>query len=241
VTPRSGAPEPPAQILDRWAAVLSSFVKVEIQDRTGKHIDDYIAGKKKNGVEYPPELVRIITQECDHTAHLRRLGTTMMDGHRTGSAVSRPALVEEILDRADAYYRVLWSTCTREERLVLFQLARDGWANPKNERAIQQLERRRLVRRSPGLRIMNESFCRFVRDAQLPDEVAKWEQEEQQSAWSALKLGLTTAALMAGAWLLYTQQDVFQMGIGYLAAMGTASGAVLSLIRSITRTSEPRA
>ena len=77
--------------------------------------------------------------------------------------------------------------------------------------------------------------------AQLPDEVAKWEQEEQQSAWSALKLGLTTAALMAGAWLLYTQQDVFQMGIGYLAAMGTASGAVLSLIRSLTRTSEPRA
>jgi hypothetical protein len=241
VTPRNGAPEPPAQILDRWAAVLSSFVKVEIQDRTGKHIDDYVQERKKNGIDYSPALVRLIKQECNHTAHLRRLGTTMMDAHRAGSDLSRPALVEEVLDRADAYYRVLWSTCTREERLVLFQLARDGWANPKNERAIQQLERRRLVRRLPGLRIMNESFCRFVKDAQLPDEVAKWELEEQQSAWSALKLGLTTAALMAGVWLLYTQQDVFQMGIGYLAAMGTASGAVLSLIRSLTRTSEPRA
>jgi hypothetical protein len=160
----------------------------------------------------------------------------MLEAHDGGPAVSRAALVEELLDRADAYYRVLWSTCTREERLVLFQLARDGWANPKNERAIQQLERRHLVRRSPGLRILNESFCRFVKAAQLPEEVAKWEHDERHSAWSAVKLGLTTAALMAGAWLLYTQQDIFQMGIGYVAAMATASGTVLTLIRSFTRT-----
>jgi hypothetical protein len=236
VTPLSGAAEPRAQILDRWAMVLSSFVKVEMRDRTAKHIDDYVDERNRMGNECPPELVRMIKEECDHTAHLKRLGTTIMDAHQGGPALSKPALVEELLDRADAYYRVLWSTCTNEERLVLFQLARDGWANPKNERAIQQLERRRLVRRLPGLRIMNESFCRFVNAAQLPGEVAKWEEDEQHSAWSALKLGLTTMGLMAGAWLLYTQQNVFQMGIGYVAAMGTASGAVLSLIRSISRT-----
>jgi hypothetical protein len=51
-----------------------------------------------------------------------------------------------------------------------------------------------------------------------------------------LKLGFTTAALAAGAWLLYTQQDLFQVGLGYIAAMGTASGAVVSLIRNVTRT-----
>jgi hypothetical protein len=158
------------------------------------------------------------------------------DDAGVAAPVSRPALVEELLDRADAYYRVLWSTCTKEERLVLFQLARDGWANPKNERAIQQLERRRLIRRSPGLRILNESFCRFVKAVQLPDEVAKWEHDERHSAWSALKLGLITGALMAGMWLLYTQQDIFQMGIGYVAAMATASGAVLTLIRTFSRT-----
>jgi hypothetical protein len=236
VTQRSGAPERPAQILDRWAAVLSTFVKVEMKDRTTKYIDDYVADRDRKGSPCQLPLVRMIKEECDHTAQLRKIGITMLDAHEGEPAVSKPALVEELLDRADAYYRVLWSTCTREERLVLFQLARDGWANPKNERAIQQLERRRLVRRSPGLRMMNESFCRFVNTAQLPGEVAKWEEDEQHSAWSALKLGLATAALMAGVWLLYTQQDVFQMGIGYVATIGTASGAVLSLVRSITRT-----
>jgi hypothetical protein len=40
--------------------------------------------------------------------------------------------------------------------------------------------------------------------------------------------------MMLGAWLLYAQQDVFQLGIGYLAALGTASGAILGLARNLT-------
>ena len=39
---------------------------------------------------------------------------------------------------------------------------------------------------------------------------------------------------MFGAWLIYAQQDVFQLGIGYLAALGTAGGAVINLTRSLT-------
>jgi hypothetical protein len=39
---------------------------------------------------------------------------------------------------------------------------------------------------------------------------------------------------MLGAWLLYAQQDFFQLGIGYVAALGTASGAVINLMRNIT-------
>jgi hypothetical protein len=86
---------------------------------------------------------------------------------------------------------------------------------------------------------MNESFCRFVDSAQLPSEVAKWEETMQNSTWSALKLGFTTAALAAGAWLLYTQQELFQAGLGDVAAMGTASGAVISLIRNVSHAKAP--
>jgi hypothetical protein len=236
VTPRGQAPELAAQILDRWAAVLSSFVKFEMEDLSTDYIDRCVSELMVRGKPCPDELIRLVHEECDHTAQLSKLGCTILECYCSKAAVSRSDVIEELLDRADAYYRVLWSTCTKQERLVLFQLARDGWANPKNERAIQQLERRRLITRSPGLRIMNESFRRFVDNAQLPCEVAKWEEEVQNSTWSALKLGFTTAALAAGAWLLYTQQDLFQVGLGYIAAMGTASGAVVSLIRNVTRT-----
>ena len=226
----AGSKIAPAQLLDRWATVLSAFDKRQMEDVTESYISRYLAERDTPCL---PELVRLVKLECDHTAELRRLGLALMDEHCGQMDISQALFVEQLLDRADTYYRVLWSNCTKEERLVLFQLARDGWANPKNDRAIQQLERRRLVRRSPGLRIMNESFCRFVHTAQLPSEVARWEEEQQQSTWSAVKTGLTTAVFMAGAWLLYTQQDIFQLGIGYVAALGTASGVVLNLARSV--------
>jgi hypothetical protein len=222
VTPRGGCPEPPAQILDRWAAVLSTFAKREIHDPR----------KADWSSDAPAELVSWVKEECGHTGQLRKIGRELLDSNCRRNDISKPALLEQLLDRADAYYRVLWSTCTKQERLVLFQLARDGWANPKNDRAIQHLERRSLVKREPGLRIMNVTFCRFVLASQIPAEVANWEEEERNSSWSTVKLALTTAAFMAGAWLLYTQQDVFELGMGYIAAMGTASGAVVSMLRT---------
>ena len=224
------APQPPAQILDRWAEVLSNFEKVQMRDVTEKSIDEHLANRNPLCQK---QLASLVKAECNHTAQLRKIGIAMLDAHCNEAPVSRAAYMEELMDRADSYYRVVLSTCTKEERLVLFQLARDGWANPKNERAIQQLERRRIIRRAPGIRIMNESLCSFVRTAQLPGEVANWEQEEKQSVWSAVKLGLSTALLTGGAWLLYTQQDVFQLGIGYLAALGTATGVILNLAKSI--------
>jgi hypothetical protein len=233
----ASSPDSPAasQILDRWAAVLSGFLKLEMEDLTRKQMDIYADNQVRNGTVLPAAIVALVKQECDHTSHLRKLGEAMLDRYGSGPAPSTGELVEELLDRADAYYRLLWSTCTNQERLVLFQLARDGWANPKNARAIQQLERRRLVRRSPGLRIMNESFCRFIQTAHLPGEVAQWEEEVRNSTWSALKLGFTTAALAGGAWLLYTQQEIFQVGLGYVAAIGTASGTVITLVRNVSR------
>jgi len=35
-------------------------------------------------------------------------------------------LIQEVLDRAQAYYTVLWSSCSRQERMVLVHLAGDG-------------------------------------------------------------------------------------------------------------------
>jgi hypothetical protein len=230
ITPNNGSHESPGQILDRWAAVLSMFEKAKFEDVKEGYFKRVLTGQGDPGQE---QMAEIIKNECNHTAQLRKIGLDMLKAHRHQEPVSKAELVEELLDRADSYYRVLGSTCTKDERLVLFQLARDGWANPKNERAIQQLQRRRLIHRGSGYRIMNDSFCQFIRTAHCPEEAAQWEADEQHSTWSAVKLGLSTALLMFGAWLLFTQQDVFQMGIGYVAALGTASGAILNLTRSL--------
>ncbi len=221
---------PRAQELDRWAAVLSLFQKCTMKD-----VMEVRFTKRIRDVKRPEELKKAIKRECDHTAHLRRIGLSMLEAHR-GPEFSEGPFMEELHDRTDSYYRVLWATCSKEERLALFQLAEDGWVNPQNDRAIQELERRGIISKQSGFRIMNESFARFVRRAQSPEEILKWEENQQDSVWSMLRLGLGTALMMFGAWLLYAQQDAFQIGIGYIAALGTAGGAVTSLVRSITGT-----
>jgi len=229
-TANGPGPKSPVQFLDRWADVFNGFEKVQSRSASDEGFQRALAGQNHNG---SARLVEMIRGECGHTPQLRRIGLGMLQAHHEDASLSKGQFVDVLLDRADSYYRVLWSTCTKEERMVLYQLAMDGWVNPKNQRAIQQLQRRGIIRRGSGYRLMNDSLRRFVQSAERPEEVAKWEQEEGNSAWSAVKLALGTGLMMFGAWLIYAQQDIFQLGIGYLTALGTASSAVIGLTRNL--------
>jgi hypothetical protein len=222
------------QLLDRWAALLTGFRKVTIEDITVPGFQRVVT--KVGNASKPQsfrQFVRCVVQECDHTAQLRKIGATILRAQHKKTGLSREKLIQELLDRADSYYRVLWSTCTQDERLVLYQLAQDGWANPKNELAIQHLQRRRLVTLAPGLRIMNESFRRFIRNSQYHEEIVTWEREGDQSVWRYLKLSLGILAVAAATWLLYSQQQFFNAVLGYVGAIGAAVGIIFKLLSDL--------
>jgi hypothetical protein len=240
------------ETLDRWASVLSGFRKVGITDITlGGFRNVVLSMRKKRPEEEFQRFIRHVVDECDHTAQLRKMGAAILRTFRKSSGLTKEQVLEQLLDRADSYYRVLWSTCTQNERLVLYQLAKDGWANPKNELAIQQLERRGLVlipshvcdgkswacdnesafpKEIFGMRIMNESFRRFIRNSQQRDEIEAWEKEGEQSVWRFLKLSLGILAVALGAWLLYSQQQFFNTVVAYVGALGAAAGVVFKLL-----------
>jgi hypothetical protein len=222
------------QLLDRWAAVLTPFSKRQVEDVNQQSLLRVLTRTRARRTNNPQVLrfVGWVQSECDHTAQLRRLGKMIVRSYRNkpNSELSRERLLEELLDRGDAYYRALWSTCTADERLVLFQLAEDGWANPMNELAIQQLLRRGLIRRAPGLRLMNDSFRRFIHNSQQDDEVAIWKQEGDQSVWRSLKLVLILVGGLMILWLVYAQQQFFNAAIGYISAIGAATGVVIKLV-----------
>ena len=221
------------QLLDRWAALLTRFRKLTIDDITVPRFQRVIAKMLLLRTDTAfRELVDRVVKECDHTAQMRKIGAAILRLHRKNPGMSRDMLIQELLDRADSYYRVLWSTCTRDERLVLYQLAQDGWANPKNELAIQHLLRRGLILGS-GLRIMNESFRHFIRRSQYHEEIALWEQEGEQSLWRSLRLSLGILAVSAAAWLLYSQQQLFNAVLGYVGALGAAAGVVFKLLSDL--------
>jgi hypothetical protein len=165
--------------------------------------------------------------ECDMQIPLRGIGRRILSAV-TNHVPDKKELVELMLDQADSYYRLLWTGCTANERLVLFQLARDGWTNSLNAAAIHQLERRGLVIRNPAPRIMNDSFRRFVSKSQYPAEVARWEAEERESVWRAIRRSLILGGVVLAAWNIYAYPDL-------MTVMVTVLGGVASLIAILMR------
>ena len=235
------------QILDRWAALLSGFQKARFEDKSTRRFSRRLGVEQKKRCQ-PGQgdrksrlalmLINVVRQECDHTGTLRRIGfplllSRLQNLQETKESFLREEIMEDVLDRADAYYRSLWSTCTKDERLVLYQLAKDGWANPKNRKAIQDLIRRGLVVRSSGFHIMNRSFRQFVLDYQYPEEVAAWDQEIKLSSWRAVRSSLLVAGVVLGVWMVYSQQQVVHLALGYVGVLGGAAATVGSLVSAL--------
>ena len=138
--------------------------------------------------------------------------------------------MDHIADQAEAYYRVLWSGCTTGERFILYHLAKNGFVNPANP-DVGVLLGKRLIVLAPDLRLINESFRRFVvGECCRPETVAAWIGEDNTSSWNTLKVPLITV-LAGGALFLYlTQRDVFDTTIAFAAAVAAGLPAIFKLL-----------
>jgi hypothetical protein len=234
------------RLLDRWARVLSKLTRVRLKDSGETEFPDTTVAGFKNEHEHCEEhqccrqLGEWISKECRHTAMLRSIGKEILDQFREDDLVTHEWVVRNVLERADLYYHVLWSGMTGSERLVLYQLALDGWANPKNVAALQQLERKSLIFRDPMYRIMNESFRRFIESAEHADEIAQWAKNERQSTWHAFRLVAIAVAIGTAVWVVYTQAALSQAVAGYVAGIATLLTAVTSLFGRSGKTDQSK-
>jgi hypothetical protein len=128
---------------------------------------------------------------------------------------------------------------TSNERLVLHQLALDGWANPRNAAAIHQLEQKQLIFRRPMYRIINDSFRSFIRSSEHESEIVEWQRTEQRSTWQALRFVVIATLIGIGAWLLYAQAQLFQIGAGYITAIATLLTAIAGFAARTRRSLPP--
>ena len=173
------------------------------------------AGKRQHG-EYPGSPCHALTW----------VGRTLTK--ESNESIDPRVLLNEL---AVPYYFLLWSTLTGRERLALYQLAKDGWINTKNHRAIQELRRKRVIRGL--LRVMNESFRLFVLRVQDQREIAEWERQGEQSSWRSLKIGLLATIVALTAWLFYAQKDLFTASVGYIVTIGGAITAITNALLNI--------
>jgi hypothetical protein len=170
-----------------------------------------------------------LAYECRWTARLRGIEAAIRSDRRW-TALSRTELIRHVADVADAHYRTLWAALTEEERLQLFQLAQEGYLNPRNGDLARRLVRRGLIRRDPALRVINESFRHFVQRAEDGATIKSWQRAAGTSTWAWLRTGVTAVVVVVGVFLFLTQPDVYAKWAALLTALTAAGGNMSQLL-----------
>ncbi len=164
----------------------------------------------------------LIWKECGQMPALWPIGAQLARDIKTEKIHSEETIASEILERADGYYRLIWKECSDDQKFALAQLAEDGLLNPTNARAIRQLVRRGLITTDPQFRLMNESFRRFARSAGSAGLRAQWLRESRRSGWGKVHGAFITTMILLGAFLLTTQNVLWQSSAAYVTtALGT--------------------
>jgi len=187
-------------------------------------------------------LAKRLAAECGVTEPLHEIGERLRARPDLGS-LRWDQVVSQVLDAADPYYRCLWELCSREERLVLIQLAEAGLVNPKRQDLVRHLSRRQLVKIDPRFKLMNASFARFVRGAEPPERVLEWEAGGSGLPWSRLGTPLYALAAMVVAVLLFAEHglvtDILAAATGSAATFGSLRNLYASFVKSPAAPSKP--
>ena len=204
-----------------WASVLRDFEKVRYD----------LAPISLNGTEEPTSVQEIgykLIIECRYSDTLRRIAADLIQ-RKELARYDWHEIVRLILDAAEPYYRSIWDLCSRDEKLVLIQLAEEGLVNPKRIELVRRLARRRLVHIDPRFRLINDSFRMFIRSAEPPERVAEWESVATTHAWRRVGVPLYTLGAVVIAILLYTEQSLFTS----VLAIATGTVGALGSLRSL--------
>lgn len=137
-------------------------------------------------------------------------------------------LFEEFGARAASYYEGLWACCSPVEKLVLEHLGEEGFANYKDGKAVRRLISRGLIRRDPHLRVMNETFRRFVISTRCRREVGEVEKRTMKSAWDHFRRPFLIALSIALILFVTTQKQRFD---SMMALIVGVTGIIPSLVR----------
>lgn len=215
----------------RWASLLSDFRKIRIRPPDFPSL----------GGQVPERCRRILESECASSEPLIEIAQRLARSPDLAN-FRDDEIVGFVLDAAEPYYRSLWDLCSREERLVLIQLAEEGVVNPKQFDTLERLHKRGLVLVEPRFDVMNSSFRKFVRSVENPEHVKEWEQIEAARGWRRFSAPLYTMAAVAIGVLLFAQQELFSQVLGIATGAAAALNSLrnLGLLASTSKAEAPR-
>ena len=134
---------------------------------------------------------------------------------------------EHILCIRAAYskmYEDKWNDLSPEKKFILFDLARDGFANYRTANILFDLMRDRLILFTGDhrLELITASFREFVLlKSDDPQVIAILKKSRQKGEWISFKTGLMILFTAFGLFIFLTQDSLFQKMTGLLTALLT--------------------
>lgn len=201
--------------LETWRHILGGFIVVHNPIKENKKINSYLKSTWIKS-EVFKQLFRL---ELNKGSFLPNLLPGIKDyfvklkknAGGDESKIDKEDIILRIQLLAESYYLGLWNTLSKEEKYIIYDLAKDRFVNVNNKNGIRSLLEKGLLIYDNELRIMNESFTNFVLSIIKKEEALKMEKEvRDKGTWSTISSVLILAVIGVFAFLFLGNPDFFQ-------------------------------
>lgn len=173
---------------------------------------------------------RLLEREGQSDPKVDEIATELQNSPAfVSGSLTRDQILEEIEEAAEQHYREIWDARTEDERVLLEHVARHGLASAASRRIVRKLLATGLLRKDPELRLMSESFQRFVLEPERRREVAALEKQAAPSLWDRLRIPIAMSGMLALLFLIVTQREALDSTVSMAIGVTTAVPTLVKL------------
>ena len=230
---------------DRWSRLISRFRVTELPPRYETTMTERWTQYSRNLLQgWREEFMlrwqdwraplrwraRLLETEGQSDSKVDEIATELQKSPAfVSGSLTRDQILEEIEESADERYREIWDARTEDERVLLEHVARHNLASAASRRVVRKLLAAGLLRKDPELRLMSESFKRFVLEPERRREVAALEKQAAPSLWDRLRIPLAMSGTLALLFLIVTQREALDTTVSMAIGVTTAVPTLVKL------------
>ncbi len=219
----------------KWLNLLGSFTKITVPLQL---FDDSEHGAGEESIEesfkdsLKPRVTNLLEKETLNGNYLYNL-RSYFDGlfaiNEDENSDDYFSIHEDhiikVQEMSYAYYFSIWNSLSKEERYIVYDIAKDKFVNTNNTDGILDLINKGILVYDHSLRLMNESFTNFVLSKVNSDEALEKELESRkEGSWSKTSAILILVIVALIVFISFGQMSILDdvnTLIGSLAAMFT--------------------
>ncbi len=213
--------------IERWSSLLGNFINYYYH-KTSQPVKDMPADDMQERNR------NLIKRECRMGIYMENIKVKLLADSELIQLGSSSKILNEIKIIAQLYYHNIWTSLTKQEQYLVYDLAQDGLMNTKNYSLIKQLHMKGLLindQPSNKMTLFNKSFTNFIKTEIDPKEVLVIEKGiKEEGRWNNFR---TPFLIVIGALVVFiasTQQQSFNSVFTYVSIFVTAATVFQKLI-----------